>query len=134
MFQLLLFLNWGGIPHENEIALEFALPGGVTLHGRDEIRPYIEAFWKAFPDGKLAFGEQMFAEDAAATETMFIGTHTCPIMTPDGPFPPTGNHVTLLMAAILKIKDGRSKKSGLQGGSLFTREPPLVGREFTPTS
>ena len=86
--------------------VEFVLSGGVTLHGRDEIRPYIEALWKAFPDGKLAFGEQIFADDAAATELVFTGTHTGPMMTPNGPIPPTGNRVTLHSASILKIKDG----------------------------
>jgi uncharacterized protein (TIGR02246 family) len=51
--------------------VEFVLPGGATLHGREEIRQYIEALWKAFPDGKLAFGAQVFAEDAAATELVY---------------------------------------------------------------
>ena len=86
--------------------VEFLLPGGATLHGREEIRQYIEALWKAFPDGKLAFGEQVFAADAAATELVFTGTHTGPMMTPNGPLPPTGNRVTLHSASILKIKDG----------------------------
>lgn len=86
--------------------VEFVLSGGVTLHGRDEIRHYIEALWKAFQDGKLAFGEQVFAEDAAATELVFTGTHTGPLMTPNGPIPPTGNRVTLHSASVLKIKDG----------------------------
>jgi predicted ester cyclase len=86
--------------------VEFVFPGGATLHGRDEIRQYIEALWKAFPDGKLSFGEQVFAEDAAATELVFTGTHTGPMMTPNGLIPPTGKRVTLHSASILKIKDG----------------------------
>lgn len=80
--------------------------GGVTLRGRDELRSYIEALWTAFPDGKLAFGEQVLAEDAAATALVFTGTHTGPLMTPNGPIPPTGNRVTLHSASILTIKDG----------------------------
>jgi uncharacterized protein (TIGR02246 family) len=86
--------------------VEFVLPGGATLHGREEIRHYIEALWKAFPDGKLAFGAQVFAEDAAATELVFTGTHTGPMMTPNGPLPPTGKRVTLHSASILHIKEG----------------------------
>jgi predicted ester cyclase len=86
--------------------VEFVLSGGITLHGRDQVRHYIEALWKAFPDGKLAFGEQVFAEDAAATELVFTGTHTGPMMTPGGPIPPTGQPVTLHSASLLKIKDG----------------------------
>jgi uncharacterized protein (TIGR02246 family) len=86
--------------------VEFVLPGGATLHGREEIRHYIEALWKAFPNGKLAFGAQVFAEDAAATELVFTGTHTGPMMTPNGPLPPTGKRVTLHSASILHIKEG----------------------------
>src|SRR6266487_5773448 len=86
--------------------VEFVLSGDITLHGRDQARHYTEALWKAFPDGKLAFGEQVFAEDAAATELVFTGTHTGPMITPNGPIQPTGNRVTLHSASILKIKDG----------------------------
>ena len=85
--------------------VEFVLSGGITLHGRDEIRHYIEALWKAFPDGVLAFGDQVLAEEAAATELVFTGTHTGPIMTPTGLIPPTGKRVTTHSLSILRIKD-----------------------------
>jgi steroid delta-isomerase-like uncharacterized protein len=86
--------------------VEFVLPGGVTLHGRDQIREYTQALWRAFPDGELIFGAQVFSDSAAATEVVFIGTHTGPMMTPDGTIPPTGRSVTLRSASILRIKDG----------------------------
>ncbi len=85
--------------------VEFVLSGDITLHGRDQVRHYTEALWKAFPDGKLAFGEQVFVEDAAATELVFTGTHTGPMMTPNGPIPPTGKRVTTHSVSILRMKD-----------------------------
>ena len=85
--------------------VEFVLPGGITLHGRDEIRHYIEALWKAFPDGVLTFRDQVLAEEAAATELVFTGTHTGPMMTPTGLIPPTGKRVTTHSLSILRIKD-----------------------------
>jgi steroid delta-isomerase-like uncharacterized protein len=87
--------------------VEFVIPGGVTLRGRDQIREYTEALWKAFPDGVLTFGDQVIADAAAATEVVFKGTHTGPMLTPDGPIPPTGKQVTLRSASILRIEDGR---------------------------
>jgi len=87
--------------------VEFVIPGGVTLRGRDQIREYTEALWKAFPDGVLTFGDQVIADAAAATEVVFTGTHTGPMLTPDGPIPPTGKQVTLRSASILRIEDGR---------------------------
>jgi len=85
--------------------VEFVLPGDVTLHGRDQVRHYTEALWKAFPDGVLTFRDQVLTEDAAATELVFTGTHTGPMMTPNGPIPPTGKRVTTHSVSILRMKD-----------------------------
>ena len=98
--------------------VEFVLPGGFTLHGRDQIRSFTEAQWKAFPDGTLAFGEQVLAEDTAATEVVFTGTHTGPLMTPNGQLPPTGKRVTLHSVSILCIKDGLIASEHLYGDQL----------------
>ncbi len=86
--------------------VEFLLPGGVALHGRDQVRQYTEALWRAFPDGTLSFGDQVLAEDVAATEVVFTGTHTGPMLTPGGSIPPTGRRVTLRSASILRINGG----------------------------
>ena len=85
--------------------VEFVLPGDVTLHGRDQVRHYTEALWKAFPDGVLTFRDQVLTEDAAATELVFTGTHTGPMMTPNGPIPPTGKRITTHSVSILRMKD-----------------------------
>jgi predicted ester cyclase len=86
--------------------VEFVLPGGTTLHGRDQLREYTEALWNAFPDGTLTFGAQVLGDDAAATEVEFTGTHTGAMATPNGPLPATGRSVTLRSASILRINDG----------------------------
>jgi uncharacterized protein (TIGR02246 family) len=86
--------------------VEFVLPGGVTLRGREEVKQYTEALWEAFPDGTLAFGAQVLGEATAATEVIFTGTHTGPMVTPNGSVPATGKSVTLHSASILRIKDG----------------------------
>ncbi|HET6954010.1 MAG TPA: ester cyclase [Acidimicrobiales bacterium] len=86
--------------------IEFTLPGGVTLHGRDQARAYLEMQWAAFPDGQLSFGTQVLTEDTAATEVVFTGTHTGPMPTPNGPIPPTGKTVTLHSMSLLRIKNG----------------------------
>jgi predicted ester cyclase len=46
------------------------------------------------------------AEDAAAVELVFMGTHTGPLATPNGVIPPTGRRVTLQSASILRFKEG----------------------------
>ena len=81
------------------------MPGGVILRGREQVGQYTQALWTAFPDGALAFGDQLFGEDAAATEVAFTGTQTGPMSTPNSTIPPTGKRVTLHSASILRIKD-----------------------------
>lgn len=79
---------------------------GNTLHGRDQLRTFVQTMWHAFPDGKLAFGKQVYSTDGAAVEVVFTGTHTGPLVTPNGTIPPTGKHIELHSASILGIKDG----------------------------
>lgn len=86
--------------------VEFVIPGGVTLRGRDQLRQYAEAQWTAFPDGKLVFGGQVLSEDAAATEVTFTGTHTGQMHTPAGVLEPTGRTVSLTSVSMLRIEDG----------------------------
>jgi uncharacterized protein (TIGR02246 family) len=86
--------------------VEFLLPGGVTLRGREQLREYTEALWTAFPDGTLTFGRQVLGDDVAATEVLFTGTHTGPMTTPNAQIPPTSRTVTLHSASFLLIKDG----------------------------
>jgi len=86
--------------------VEFVLPGGVALHGRDEVGAYIATMWSAFPDGTITFSAEVIAEDSAAVEVTFTGTHTGPLISPGGSVPPTGKRVSLHSASILQIRDG----------------------------
>ncbi len=96
----------------------FELPGGVSLRGRDELRQYMEAMWKAFPDGKLTFGAQVFGDGIAATEVVFTGTHTGPMPAPNGSIPPTGKAVTTHSMSLLHIKDGLIASEHVYGDQL----------------
>ena len=86
--------------------VQFVLPGGIKLKGRDEVGQYTQAMWSAFPDGTLKFGRQVIGDGTAATELVFTGTHTGPMTTPNGAIPPTGKRVNVQSVSILEIKDG----------------------------
>jgi predicted ester cyclase len=86
--------------------VEFVLPGGTTLRGRDQVRASTQAFWDAFPDGRLEFGAQVIAEDSAATEVIFSGTHTGPIPTANGELPATGITIRTTSISMLTFADG----------------------------
>jgi predicted ester cyclase len=87
--------------------VEFVLPGGITLRGREQVGQYTEAMWAAFPDAALTFGQQVLTDDGAATEVVFSGTHTGPMATPNGPLAPTGKRVNVRSVSILRFEDGR---------------------------
>jgi predicted ester cyclase len=61
---------------------------------------------KLFGTRSLRFGKQVLTGDAAATEVVFTGTHTGPMLSPSGEIPPTGRRVTLRSASVLEMKDG----------------------------
>jgi len=86
--------------------VQFVLPGGIKLKGRDEVGQFTQAMWSAFPDGTLEFGRQVIGDGTAATELVFTGTHTGPMTTPNGAIPPAGKRVNVQSVSILEIKDG----------------------------
>jgi predicted ester cyclase len=85
---------------------ELVIPGGVAIRGREQIGQYTQALWNAFPDGVFSFAGQVLTDDAAATELVFTGTHTGPLVTPNGEIPPTGRRVTIQSVSVLRFKDG----------------------------
>jgi predicted ester cyclase len=85
---------------------ELVIPGGVTLHGHEQLRQYTEALWAAFPDGAFSSAGRVMAGDAAGVELVFTGTHTGPLATPSGVIEPTGKRVTIHSASILRFRDG----------------------------
>lgn len=86
--------------------VEFVTPGGVTFRGRDQVKQYVETFWTAFPDGRMACIGQVATEGEAATELLFTGTHTGPLRTPNGSIPPPGKHLHLRQVAVHRIENG----------------------------
>ena len=87
--------------------IEFVIPGGITLRGRDQVREYMKLFWSAFPDLKVAAVYQVVADDTVVTEQTFSGTHTGTLRTPMGDIPATGKRVQGRQVAVQRVKDGR---------------------------
>jgi steroid delta-isomerase-like uncharacterized protein len=93
---------------ENESAdIEFVIPGGITLRGRDQVREYMKLFWSAFPDMKVSEDYQVIAGDTAVTESVYSGTHTGTLRTPDGDIPATGRRVQGRQVTVQRVKEGQ---------------------------
>src|SRR5260370_41557592 len=86
---------------ENESPdIEFVIPGGITLRGRDQVKEYMKLFWSAFPDMKVSESYQVIAGATAVTESTYSATHTGPLRTPNGDIPATGRPVQARQAAV----------------------------------
>jgi len=95
-----------GVVANQQPDTELVIPGGAVLRGHEQLRQYTEALWAAFPDGVFSFASQVLAEDAAAVELVFSGTHDGPLVTADGVVEPTGKRVTLRSASVMRFRDG----------------------------
>jgi steroid delta-isomerase-like uncharacterized protein len=87
--------------------VEFVIPGGITLRGRDQVSEYMQIFWSAFPDMNVSENYQVISGDTAVTESTYSGTHTGTLRTPNGDIPATGKRVQGRQVTVQRIKDGQ---------------------------
>jgi len=83
------------------------MPDGL-FEGRELIRERLTRELAAFPDiewGLLSYVEQ---GDAFADEWVFVGTHTGPLLLPDGTeLPPTGKRLEVKGMELCVVRDGK---------------------------
>jgi steroid delta-isomerase-like uncharacterized protein len=87
--------------------VEFVIPGGITLRGRDQVSEYMQIFWSAFPDMNVTENYQVISGDTAVTESTYSGTHTGTLRTPNGDIPATGKQVQGRQVTVQRVKDGQ---------------------------
>ena len=83
------------------------MPDGI-FEGRSAIRDRLAKELAAFSD--LAHRVVSYVEegDAFADEWVFVGTHTGPVVLPDGTeLPPTGKRVEVQGMELVRIRDGK---------------------------
>ncbi len=69
------------------------VPFGQTFHGREGFMQFMGGFKGAFPDLTITVTNQVAVDDSVVSECTWTGTHTGPLMTPQGAIPPTGKKV-----------------------------------------
>ena len=83
------------------------MPDG-TFTGREAIRDRLVRELAAFPDVQWTVSSFVEEGDAFADEWFFVGTHTGPLVLPDGTeLPPTGKRVELQGMELVKMRDGK---------------------------
>src|SRR5947209_1579970 len=83
------------------------MPDG-TFEGRSAIHDRLARELAAFPDIQFSFDNFVEQGDAFADEWTFVGTHTGPLLLPDGTeLAPTGKRVEMKGMELVKIRDGK---------------------------
>ena len=73
------------------------------LKGREAIRKGFEGWFEAFPDAQIKFVHIVSKDDITATEMELTGTHTGPLVGPQGSIPPTNRRVTIHGAGFARL-------------------------------
>lgn len=82
------------------------VPGAPPM-GRDEWVQFSKPFKDASPDAKITIDRYYEVGDRAITEGRVTGTHTAPLVTPQGEIPPQGKSFDLPYADFFTVKDGK---------------------------
>ena len=80
---------------------------GFVAKGKDNFRTFFLGFKTAFPDIKITHRNIFGSGDWVVVEFGAEGTHTGPLMTPNGAVPPTGHAVSLNVCEIHEWKNGK---------------------------
>ena len=82
----------------------------LTLNGAEEFRVWVEAWARAIPDGRIIEAQYIDAGDTVIAQFTAEGTNDGPL----GPFPATGNRLSLQFCEIVKCdQDGRTLSGGV---------------------
>lgn len=124
--------------HRNDLAAwdEICSPDMVLdvgfippVHGLGGIRQFTAGMHSAFADDFFLSVEDLIAEgDRVAARWTEGGTHSGPLMTPDGNvIPPTGKRVALSGISMLRVTDGKITEERVQADVLgFMQQLGLV--------
>lgn len=82
----------------------YCISGEKTpLRGKEEIKKSYEMFYGAFPDLRVEPIFNVISGNHISMEAILRGTHTQPMMTPEGEIPPTGRSIEVQLGSILRI-------------------------------
>lgn len=80
------------------------------LQGADQMVQTYQGWKKAFPDGKGTITRALASGDFVTIEVTWTGTHTGPLIAPNGTIPPTGKSMSLPGAQVITMQNGKIKE------------------------
>jgi ketosteroid isomerase-like protein len=86
--------------------VDFVIPG-ARASTPDGVAALVRAYVDAFPDGRHEPVRLESFGDTALVEGYWGGTHTGPLLTPDGELPASGASVRFRFCGVIRVRDGR---------------------------
>jgi steroid delta-isomerase-like uncharacterized protein len=80
---------------------------GAQLSSADEAAGALASFAGAIPDARFDVSRWHELGDTLVVEGVYRGTHTGPLISPQGEIPATGNTVATPFATVFEVRDGR---------------------------
>jgi steroid delta-isomerase-like uncharacterized protein len=82
-------------------------PGRMELRGREGAKEFMTVWNDACPDNELEIEHEYATDTVVVQEGIFRGTHTGPLVSPDGEtIPATGRRLEAGYADVIEVKDG----------------------------
>jgi predicted ester cyclase len=96
---------------------------GQSFQGPQGYRQYQTGWANAFPDAQVEVTNVIADEQGAVVEFIGRGTHTGPLVTPQGEIPPTGRPVEIRFCEVMQMQGGK-----LVGGRIYFDAASLLGQ------
>jgi predicted ester cyclase len=77
------------------------------VRGLDAIKQFTAGFHQAFSDFYLRIEDVVAEDDKVAVRMTTGGTHTAPMLTPNGEIPPTGKQIAMSGISIVRVAGGK---------------------------
>jgi steroid delta-isomerase-like uncharacterized protein len=82
-------------------------PTGQVFRGKAAFEQFFMVFKTAMPDVELIVTNQVVTADAVVSEFIARGTHTGPLLGPDGAIPATGKVAEWPVVEVCTVRDGK---------------------------
>ena len=110
------------------------IPFNVNYSGRTEYRDFLSNWTTAMPDCKVEVLNVFGGEEWSVVEFIGRGTHTGPLVGPQGTMPATQKKLELKFCEVLKIKDGQIAEAHLYfDAATMLRQFGLLTQTLVPS-
>lgn len=116
--------------YTDDVELE-VVPFGNTVHGLDALRALSTSRAAAFPDAEVEVTHVIATDHEVVVEFIGRGTHTGPLVTPQGTIAPSGRRAETRFCRVCSIDDGKIREVREYSDTSHLARPSATGEAGT---